>query len=164
MLELIAEHGFKLEFIARIVGGDGHHPGGGALAEIQALRAFQNLQLAHVHVGVVDEAADVDHHSIHVDGHGLVEGGADRAGADAAQVKVGAVAGAAVVDVEAGDQLGGFRQGADVVALQIRLRQRRHGYRHVLQGLLLLAGGDDDFLDHIAAGAAFLGLGGHCRG
>ena len=91
---------FELEFVDRILGGYRDHAGRGGLAEIETLRALQHLQLSHVHIRVVNEATDIHHHAVDVDGHRLVKGRADGARTNAAQVQVGSVAGTTVVYAE----------------------------------------------------------------
>ena len=59
-------------------------------------------------------------------------------------------------DHHVGHHLGGIDEVGDVVAFEIRLRHCRNGYRHVLQGFILLPGGDDELLDF-----ALHGQGGH---
>ena len=148
MLCFDARRQLKLKLTARIIGRNRNHTGSGTLTEVQRLWAFQDFNLSHIQVGVVDKAAAVDHHTVKVDGHRLIERRGNGTGADATQTQIRAVSGTALCHDHVRHHLGCIDQVGNIVAVKICLGHGSYRDRNVLQGFSLPPCGNGHFFNH----------------
>ena len=134
--------------IAGLASNEVHHAGGSAAAVGGALRAAQ-----HFHLFQVEEAGQLsgrtrDHGAVLQEGHGTVGTEVDAGHADAADE--GTVHAELVTDGEIGHRRGEVGDVFDATGTELVCRNGRNGGRRAVDGVRLLGGGDDDFLEAIA--------------
>ena len=133
--------------VLRAVGEDVDHAAGRVTAVQGALRSAQDFDPLHVEEVRVAEAAADQRDVVLVHADTAVGGGADRLGADAADLEVEpAEVAAGGVDVR--DRLQKVGAALDLLGLQAVGREGGHGHRHVLDRFFPPLGRNDQRLNH----------------
>jgi hypothetical protein len=153
VLAAVAGGDVELEAVARLAGRDDHRAGHRVAAVEGALRALQDLDLADVGELLVERVRVRLQHAVdHEREIRLrVTAGVDAADRD---LQVAGLGGLHLRNT--GGQGDEVLRPLDARGLDLGRAEGAHGHRHVLQALLALAGGDDDFLE-LGLGGARLG-------